>query len=101
MADEKSLSTGNGPQLDSDKTIDEKPVARGSSSESSSATKTETPVVDGGGNVDRHQSNHPHFGAGREDVPEIEKVGTNDKVEMTEEMCYDELGFAFPEWKKW
>lgn len=24
-----------------------------------------------------------------------------DKVELTEEDCYDELGFAFPEWKKW
>lgn len=27
--------------------------------------------------------------------------GEFDKVELTEEMCYDELGFSFPEWKKW
>jgi MFS family permease len=32
---------------------------------------------------------------------EIEKVGTNDKTELTEEDCYDELGFGFPNWKKW
>ena len=24
-----------------------------------------------------------------------------DKIELTEEDCYDELGFCFPEWKKW
>jgi MFS family permease len=32
---------------------------------------------------------------------ELEKTGTNDKIELTEEDCYDELGFSFPEWKKW
>lgn len=30
-----------------------------------------------------------------------EKYGTYDRYEMTEEDCYDELGFSFPEWKKW
>jgi MFS family permease len=36
-----------------------------------------------------------------EDTHEIEKTGTYDKVEITEEDCYDELGYSFPTWKKW
>jgi MFS family permease len=36
-----------------------------------------------------------------EQTHEIEKTGTYDKVELTEDDCYDELGFAFPKWKKW
>ena len=30
-----------------------------------------------------------------------EKYGTYDRYEITEEDCYDELGFSFPSWKKW
>lgn len=30
-----------------------------------------------------------------------EKPGTYVKYEITEEDCYDELGFSFPTWKKW
>ncbi|EHL02609.1 putative Uncharacterized transporter [Glarea lozoyensis 74030] len=54
--------------------------------------------------------NHPHWGEttvapavtkGSDDLPDAEKVGTNDKMELTEDMCYDELGYAFPEKKKW
>ncbi|KAF2703844.1 multidrug transporter [Pleomassaria siparia CBS 279.74] len=29
------------------------------------------------------------------------KYGTYDRYEITEEDCYDELGFSFPTWKKW
>lgn len=29
-----------------------------------------------------------------------EKYGTYDRYEITEEDCYDELGFCFPTWKK-
>ena len=25
----------------------------------------------------------------------------NDKIELTEDDCYEELGFCFPKWKKW
>lgn len=25
----------------------------------------------------------------------------NEKIEIQEEDCYDELGFSFPTWKKW
>jgi MFS family permease len=38
---------------------------------------------------------------GLEDTHEIEKTGTYDKIELTEEECYDELGYEFPSWKKW
>ncbi|KID99810.1 Major facilitator superfamily domain, general substrate transporter, partial [Metarhizium majus ARSEF 297] len=31
----------------------------------------------------------------------IEKVGTYDRYEITEDDCYDELGYSFPSWKKW
>jgi hypothetical protein len=30
-----------------------------------------------------------------------EENKTFDKIEITEEDCYSELGFAYPEWKKW
>lgn len=31
----------------------------------------------------------------------LEKLGTYDKYELTENDAYDELGFSFPSWKKW
>ncbi|KAK4539598.1 hypothetical protein LTR36_010534 [Oleoguttula mirabilis] len=31
----------------------------------------------------------------------LEKLGTYDKYEITEDDCYDELGYSFPSWKKW
>ncbi|CEJ80122.1 Putative Major facilitator superfamily transporter [[Torrubiella] hemipterigena] len=31
----------------------------------------------------------------------LEKLGTYDKYEITEDDCYDELGYNFPKWKKW
>lgn len=31
----------------------------------------------------------------------LEKLGTHDKYEITEDDCYDELGYSFPTWKKW
>lgn len=31
----------------------------------------------------------------------IDRLGTYDKYEITEEDCYDELGYRFPTWKKW
>ncbi|KAI4639971.1 hypothetical protein J4E93_008770 [Alternaria ventricosa] len=35
------------------------------------------------------------------DKEHYEKYGTYDRYEITEEDCYDELGFCFPTWKKW
>ncbi|KJZ78677.1 hypothetical protein HIM_02068 [Hirsutella minnesotensis 3608] len=31
----------------------------------------------------------------------LEKLGTYDKYEITEDDCYEELGYSFPTWKKW
>ena len=32
---------------------------------------------------------------------DLDRPGTYDKIEITEEDCYDELGYSFPKWKKW
>ncbi|PHH83096.1 hypothetical protein CDD82_3631 [Ophiocordyceps australis] len=32
---------------------------------------------------------------------QFEKLGTYDKYEITEDDCYEELGYCFPTWKKW
>ena len=82
-------------------------------SETSSATKTEHEAsTEGLENVAPKKSRHPQFGGEQvfsnnnnidddDDLPEAERTGTHDKVELTEDMCYDELGFSFPTWKKW
>ncbi|TVY13300.1 putative efflux pump kojT [Lachnellula arida] len=52
---------------------------------------------------------HAHWGENQvlepthdsDDMPPVEKAGTYDKIELTEDDCYDELGFSFSEWKKW
>jgi hypothetical protein len=41
---------------------------------------------------------NPANGAGGE---KLEKLGTYDKYEISEEDCYEELGFCFPNSKKW
>ena len=46
--------------------------------------------------VDNHQDHSPN-GKGEK----LEQLGTYDKYELTEEDCYQELGFCFPSWKKW
>ncbi|KAH9827367.1 major facilitator superfamily transporter [Teratosphaeria destructans] len=35
------------------------------------------------------------------DGKRLEKLGTYDKYEITEDDCYDELGYSFPSWRKW
>ncbi|KAF1832331.1 multidrug transporter [Decorospora gaudefroyi] len=35
------------------------------------------------------------------DEKHYKKYGTYDRHEITEDDCYDELGFCFPTWKKW
>lgn len=32
---------------------------------------------------------------------DLDGYGSYDKIEITEDDCYDELGFSFPTWKKW
>jgi hypothetical protein len=41
-------------------------------------------------------------GGGNQADPEKKRaLGNEDKYEITEDDCYDELGFSFPTWKKW
>ena len=54
---------------------------------------------------EQHSHAHPHFAAQTSDIApkneyKNEEAG-NEKVELTEEDCYEELGFSFPNWKKW
>jgi len=55
-----------------------------------------------GSDHDRHHAenalDHAITAADREHYA---KYGTYDRYEITEEDCYDELGFCFPTWKKW
>ncbi|KAF2209907.1 hypothetical protein CERZMDRAFT_121964 [Cercospora zeae-maydis SCOH1-5] len=44
-----------------------------------------------------NQQKHDANGHGEK----LEQLGTYDKYELTEEDCYQELGFSFPNWKKW
>lgn len=51
-------------------------------------------------------SRHPHWPAGGEATEKIALDKTTSersdgKIIITEEECYDELGFSFPTWKKW
>ncbi|OLN81721.1 putative transporter C794.04c-like protein 3 [Colletotrichum chlorophyti] len=50
---------------------------------------------------DHGASNGRGGGVGGVGGADLEKLGTYDKYEITEDDCYDELGFSFPKWKKW
>lgn len=63
----------------------EKTAVNGTGAGSDSADATEA-----GGNSERNGSG-----------TNLEKLGTYDKYEITEDDCYDELGYSFPNWKKW
>lgn len=60
-------------------------TAPGEVSDASSGTKADAPD---------HGPNSAGFG-------EKGTLNTDDRQEITEEDCYDELGFCFPTWKKW
>ncbi|PPJ52184.1 hypothetical protein CBER1_09917 [Cercospora berteroae] len=47
-----------------------------------------------------HVDNHQDHSANR-NGEKLEQFGAYDKYELTEEDCYQELGFCFPSWKKW
>jgi hypothetical protein len=79
-------------------------------SDASSTTEAEDARLESEENVAPHTSHHPRFGDNQvftannddsEELPNVEKAGTYDKIELTEDMCYDELGYAYPSWKKW
>ncbi|KAK1967979.1 major facilitator superfamily transporter [Colletotrichum sublineola] len=48
-----------------------------------------------------HSEKHANGLADNGNGAKLEKLGTYDKYEITEDDCYDELGFSFPKWKKW
>lgn len=48
-----------------------------------------------------HHENPLAVATNDDDRAHHEKYGTYDRYEITEEDCYDELGFSFPSWKKW
>ncbi|KAH7418476.1 major facilitator superfamily domain-containing protein [Cadophora sp. MPI-SDFR-AT-0126] len=95
-----------------DETMNEKRI---NESETSSTTRAEhdTPPTEKNEDIEPRASHHPRFGENQvfmppthgsgnaDDFPDAKQVGTYDKVELTEDMCYDELGYSFPEWKKW
>ncbi|PQE32656.1 MFS multidrug transporter protein [Rutstroemia sp. NJR-2017a WRK4] len=45
-----------------------------------------------------HSNAHAHWPSG--DAP-VTKVKSPDMIEITEEDCWDQLGYSFPTWKKW
>jgi MFS family permease len=45
-----------------------------------------------------HSNAHAHWPSG--DAP-VTKVKSPDMIEITEEDCWDQLGYSFPAWKKW
>jgi MFS family permease len=65
----------------------EKPADR-SASQASSTTHVE-------------QSPNANQNKWDQQLSDFRKEGAADKVELTEEECYDQLGYAFPSWKKW
>lgn len=87
---------------------------RTNGSETASTSKSDIDVAHGekAEGITPHKSRHAAF-AGADQVfeppsnmdskelPDVDRVGTYDKRELTEDECYAELGFSFPEWKKW
>lgn len=57
---------------------------------------------DSSSDLEHHHAENPAGHADSDaDREHYEKYGTYDRYEITEEDCYEELGFAFPSWKKW
>lgn len=43
----------------------------------------------------------PRNTAAAEGKEDLDRPGTYDKIEITEDDCWDELGYSFPTWRKW
>ncbi|KAH8663618.1 putative MFS multidrug transporter [Tricladium varicosporioides] len=93
----------------SDNTVNHEVLSEKEANESETSSQTKANEENQVENVAPYTSHHPHWGGNQvfeppvngDDLPEVEKAGTYDKIELTEEMCYDELGYSFPTWKKW
>ncbi|KAK7459930.1 hypothetical protein CaCOL14_009115 [Colletotrichum acutatum] len=75
---------------------DERNVNGDTSASDTAASKEHDPTID-------HSEHLNGNGApnGNGNGAKLEKLGTYDKYEITEDDCYEELGFCFPKWKKW
>ena len=63
---------------------------------------TDSEKIDSSSDGEERRSNIvPAVADNDEDKKHFEKYGTNDRYEITEEDCWNELGFSFPTWKKW
>ncbi|KAI3548001.1 major facilitator superfamily transporter [Colletotrichum abscissum] len=75
---------------------DERNVNDGTSASDTAASKEHDPTI----NHSEHLNGNGALN-GNGNGAKLEKLGTYDKYEITEDDCYEELGFCFPKWKKW
>ncbi|TVY64180.1 putative efflux pump kojT [Lachnellula suecica] len=100
MAILNEKSEHQAPMANHDETLNEKKVEASDTSSTTRADPTDAPP---------RAAHHTHWGENqvveppKEDdtLPPVEKAGTYDKIEITEDDCYEELGFGFSETKKW
>lgn len=73
-------------------------------------TREESPSSEATEHERPHNTHMTHFAthdqtieppATKEKTTDSASDSSDEKVELTEEDCYDELGFSFPSWKKW
>ncbi|GKT91833.1 major facilitator superfamily transporter [Colletotrichum tofieldiae] len=74
-------------------------AANGDTSNSERASSKE--LEPGADHSEHHANGLANSGPANGNGAKLEKLGTYDKYEITEDDCYDELGFSFPKWKKW
>ncbi|GJC88309.1 putative transporter C794.04c [Colletotrichum liriopes] len=74
-------------------------AANGDTSNSERASSKE--LEPGADHSEHHANGLANGGPANGNGAKLEKLGTYDKYEITEDDCYDELGFSFPKWKKW
>ena len=84
--DDESLTVNDAPGITNEKTEDTQ------DSEASTRNETENGTAAAGIENDAN---------GFEKERTLERPGTYDKIEITEDDCYDELGYSYPDWKKW
>ena len=84
--DDESLTVNDTPGITNEKTED--------TQNSEASTRTET----GNGTAAAGIENDA---TGFEKERTLERPGTYDKIEITEDDCYDQLGYCYPVWKKW
>ena len=89
MAANDDRPTLRAPRFDDSPVTAEKTIT--ARSDSSSDTRAEYPPA-ASDDIARNE---------KTDGADLDRPGTYDKIEITEAECYDELGYSFPEWKKW